>query len=189
VVIFGAMPEKQEEPTLRRSAEVLRVLFPSPIGTIGLELAGETVTRLLIEPSEAERRLFTPFEDIEGSEFLDEAFGHLSEYFAGARRSSELSYDLSATPMPSWQARVLHEVAKIPFGRTRTYQRIATASGMPDGYRQVLAALVENPIPILVPCHRVVTNKSGVGSYIGGKEKKKWLLAMEKEAMQADVER
>lgn len=183
------MPEKQEETTLRRSAEVLRVLFPSPIGAIGLELTGETVTRLVIEPGAELRSTFTPFEDLAGSDFLDEAFGHLSEYFAGARKSTELSYDLAATGIPPWQARVLHEVAKIPFGRTRTYQRIATASGMPDGYRQVLAALVENPIPVLIPCHRVVTNKSGVGSYIGGKEKKKWLLAMEKEAMQSDVER
>jgi methylated-DNA-[protein]-cysteine S-methyltransferase len=183
------MPEKQEEPTIRRSAEVLKVLFPSPIGQIGLELTGETVTRLLIEPTSDQRQDYTPFEEIDGSDFLDEAFGRLSEYFAGARKDTELTYDLAATGVPYWQAKVLHEVAKIPFGRTRTYQRIATASGLPDGYRQVLAALIENPIPVLIPCHRVVTNKSGVGSYIGGKDKKKWLLAMEKEAMQSDVER
>lgn len=187
--MFGAMPEKQEDPTLRRSAEVLRVLFPSPIGTIGLELTGEIVTRFLIEPTAEQRQEFTPFEDLEGSDFLDEAFGHLSEFFAGARKSTELRWDLSGSGLPGWQLKVLHEVAKIPYGRTRTYQRIATASGMPDGYRQVLAALVENPIPVLIPCHRVVTNKSGVGSYIGGKDKKKWLLAMEKEAMQSDGDR
>jgi methylated-DNA-[protein]-cysteine S-methyltransferase len=52
--------------------------------------------------------------------------------------------------------------------------------GHPEGYRQVLATLVNNPIPIVIPCHRVVTNKSGVGSYIGGKETKKKLLDLEK---------
>ena len=76
---------------------------------------------------------------------------------------------------------MLQEVAKIPYGRTRTYQKIASAAGHPEGYRQVLAVLVENPLPIIVPCHRVVTNKSGVGSYIAGKDKKKWLLKLEKD--------
>ena len=51
----------------------------------------------------------------------------------------------------------------------------------------MLASLLINPIPILIPCHRVVTNKSGIGSYIGGKERKRWLIQMEKEALKAEA--
>ena len=52
--------------------------------------------------------------------------------------------------------------------------------GRPDAYRQVLSVLIENPIPILIPCHRVTTHKSGSGSYVGGSERKRWLLEMER---------
>lgn len=77
---------------------------------------------------------------------------------------------------------MLKETARIPFGQTRTYQQIAEAAGSPDAYRVVLSSLLVNPIPIVVPCHRVVTNKSGVGSYIAGPEAKGWLLEMEERA-------
>jgi methylated-DNA-[protein]-cysteine S-methyltransferase len=168
-------------------AETLRVLFPSAIGSLGIELRGETITRLVIEPQGEEAARFTRFEQLDGSEFLDEVFGRLSEYFAGARKSLHLAFDLAPSGLPRFDAKVLHEVAKIPYGRTRTYQKVATAAGQPDGYRQVLAVLLENPIPIVIPCHRVVTNKSGVGSYIAGKDKKRWLLELEKEHLEEAV--
>lgn len=174
------MPE-QGDPAAASRPEALRVLFPSALGELGIELRGQTITRLVIAPEGEENAAFTPFEDLDGSEFLDEIFGRLSEYFAGARKNLDLSYDLAPSGLPRFDARVLHEVAKIPYGRTRTYQKIAAAAGQPDGYRQVLAVLVANPIPIVVPCHRVVTNKSGIGSYIAGKEKKRWLLDLERE--------
>ena len=60
---------------------------------------------------------------------------------------------------------------------------MATAAGQPDAYRVVLATLIENPIPLVIPCHRVTTNKSGIGSYIGGKKVKRWLVDMEKRAV------
>jgi len=172
---------EQGDAAVEASAETLRVLFPSAIGPLGIELRDRTITRVVIEPEGDERATFTPFEDLDGSDFLDELFGRLSEYFAGARKNLELDYDIKGTGLPRFDQKVLHEVAKISYGRTRTYQKIATSAGHPDGYRQVLAVLVDNPLPIVVPCHRVVTNKSGVGSYIAGKDKKKWLLKLEKE--------
>ena len=75
--------------------------------------------------------------------------------------------------------RVLKEVAKIPYGRTRTCQEIAEAAGRPGADRQILSVLLENPIPILIPCHRVVAGQSGIGSYVGGGERKSWLLDLE----------
>lgn len=174
------MPEMQEgsaAPALM--PEPLRVLMPSPIGPLGLELQGTVVTRLLIDPGKTERARFKPLHKIDGSETLDEIFGRLSEYFAGARRKIEIDVDLAPCGLDSLARRVLKETCKIPYGRTRTYQGLAEAAGRPEAYRQVLSILLENPIPILIPCHRVVTNKSGAGSYIGGAQRKKWLLELE----------
>lgn len=161
----------------------VRVLFPSPIGELAVEILGEVVTSLVIRPRRDQRRGFRPFDAFKGSEFLDEVFGHLSEYFAGARRSPELSFDLRPSGVTGFSRRVLKETARIPYGRTRTYRQIAEKAGQPDAYRQVLSTLVANPIPILIPCHRVVTNKSGIGSYVAGSEAKRWLLDMEQEAL------
>jgi len=178
---------EQGDAAVEPSAETLRILFPSAIGPLGIELRDQTVTRVVIDPKGAEKESFTPFEDLDGSDFLDELFGRLSEYFAGARKNLELECDIKGTGLPRFDQRVLQEVAKIPYGRTRTYQKIATSAGHPEGYRQVLAVLVDNPLPIIVPCHRVVTNKSGVGSYIAGKDKKKWLLKLEKDSREDAV--
>lgn len=169
------------------SKPTIQVLFPSALGPLGLELRGQTITRLVIEPQGEEEKRYVPIEKLDDSEFLDEIFGRLSEYFAGARKNLELAWDLGQSGLSRMEAKVLHEVARIPYGRTRTYQRIANAVGHEDGYRQVLAVLVNNPIPIVIPCHRVVTNKSGIGSYIAGKEKKRWLLDLEKKSLETAV--
>jgi len=174
------MPEMEEGSAgAALMPEPLRVLMPSPIGPLGMELQGTVVTRLLIDPNKEDRARFKPLNKIAGSETLDEIFGRLSEYFAGARRKIEIDFDLAACGLDTLSRRVLKETGKIPYGRTRTYQEIAEAAGRPEAYRQVLSILLENPIPILIPCHRVVTNKSGTGSYIGGGDRKKWLLELE----------
>lgn len=165
----------------------LHVLLPSPLGQMGVEIAGGAVTRLVIEPSREQRKGYIPFSDLVGeSEFLDELFGRMSEYFAGARRNLDIRFDLGPSGVVGFTRRVLRETAKIPYGRTRTYGRVAEAAGRPDAYRQVLSILLENPIPILIPCHRVVTHKSGVGSFVAGQERKRWLLAMEREGLEME---
>lgn len=171
------MPESAPQP--------LRVLMPSPIGPLGLELLGTAVVRLRIDPPKDECSGFAPLHKIDGSDALDEIFGHLSEYLAGARRKLEIEYNLGPSGLSGMTRRVLKEAAKIPYGRTRTHQAVAEALGRPDDYRQVLSALLENPIPILIPCHRVVPAK-GVGSYVGGADRKRWLLEMERHPLQDD---
>jgi methylated-DNA-[protein]-cysteine S-methyltransferase len=176
--------EAQERTTAALHGAVeqpLRVLMPSPIGTLGVELRGTTVTRLLIEPAERERETFSTLHEVDGSDFLDEVFGRLSEYFAGARRKLELEYDLGPWGLDSFTRRVLKETAKIPYGRTRTYEEIAEATGWPHARREVLSALLGNPIPILIPCHRVIDGKASPGAYAGGGERKSWLLEMERQ--------
>jgi methylated-DNA-[protein]-cysteine S-methyltransferase len=164
----------------------VRILLPSPLGALGLEMTGEMMSSVVIVPKGQHRRRFKPFADLkrsERSDFIDEVLGRFSEYLAGARRKLGLEYDLRAIGVTGFNRRVLRQTAKIPYGRTRTYQQIADAAGRPDGYRQVLSTLMGNPLPLVVPCHRVVTHKSGIGSFIGGPKKKQWLLKMERRGL------
>jgi methylated-DNA-[protein]-cysteine S-methyltransferase len=162
--------------------EVVRVLVPSRIGPLGVEFRHTAIIRLVIAPKGTDRRRFHPFSDFEDSEFLDEVFGRLSEFLAGARRSLDLEYDLAAAELDGFARRVLRETARVPYGKTRTYKEIADAAGRPDSYRQVVSILERNPLPLLIPCHRIVPSRAGVGGWVGGAAKKRWLLKMEQES-------
>lgn len=169
--------------------EPTRIRIPSPLGTLGIELTDEILTGVVIVPKGRERNRFRAFADLkrsERSDFLDEVLGRFSEYFAGARKNLDLEYDLKSTGITGFPRRVLRQTAKIPYGRTRTYREIAEAAGIPDGYRQVLSILSANPLPLIIPCHRVTTSKSGVGSYIAGVKKKVWLLRLEERTLAAE---
>lgn len=162
---------------------VVRFIMPVPIGHFAMEMIDGKVSRVLINPKKREVREFPDFLDLEETEETEELFGRISEYFAGVRRRLDLEWDLEPSGITGLPRRILRETSKIPYGRTRTYREVAAAAGQPDAYRVVLATLVENPLPILIPCHRVTTNKSGIGSYIGGKKVKRWLIDMEKRAV------
>jgi methylated-DNA-[protein]-cysteine S-methyltransferase len=180
----------QDPPALETtvSVERQRVLVPSPIGVLGLEFVEGVAVGLEIVPVGGRRRLYRPFGELkpaERSDDLDETIGRLSEYLAGARRRLDIDSDLDQTEADDFTRKVLREAAKIPYGRTRTYQDIATGIGRPGAYRQVLSALITNPIPIIVPCHRVVPNRAGIGSYVSSAAKKEWLLKMERRRLKA----
>ena len=152
---------------------------------VEVEPRGE-LTRLVIAPKGRERKQFTPFANLkrsDQSDFLDEVLGRLSEYLAGARSRLEIDLDLGPSGVTGFSKRVLRETAKIPYGRVRTYQQIASAAGNAGAYRQVLAILLGNPLPLVIPCHRVVTVKSGPGSYVAGPKKKQWLLRLEQRGL------
>lgn len=166
-------------PVDEMSVRPVRVLVPSPIGQLGVELVGTTVAHLRIEPSEPERSAFTPLHRLDDAEILDEVFGRLSEYFAGARRKLDLEYDIGLSGVAGLTRRILRETARIPYGKTRTYQVIAEAAGAPEGASQVMAVLLENPLPIVIPCHRVVPDPHRIGDYVAGSERKQWLLELE----------
>jgi len=171
---------QQETAALAQPApEPVRVLIPSPLGVLGIEISGQAVSRISFGPKASERKRYRPLGKMRSNEFLDEMLGRLSEYFAGARRSPEIEHDLGPSGVDAFARRVLRETCKVPFARTRTYQAIAEAAGRPEAYRQVLSILLANPIPILIPCHRVVPSKAGIGSYIGGTRRKQWLIRLE----------
>jgi methylated-DNA-[protein]-cysteine S-methyltransferase len=173
-------------PLRESAAPPLRVLMPSPIGPLGVELTGTAVSSLRINPGEPERALFTPLHQIDGSDFLDEVFGRLSEYLAGARRKLDLAFDLGPCGLNGQSRRVLREAGKIPYGKTRTYGALAETIGAPDLGR-VLSILLANPIPILIPCHRVIEDRLTIGGYVGGIESKRWLLELEQDSAPSET--
>ncbi len=114
---------------------------------------------------------------VEAPRRLDEVRRELDEYFAGRRRRFELALDWQLTA--GVVQRVLRETARIPFGETRTYGEMATSAGSPRAFRAAGSALGANPIPIVVPCHRVLRAGGGLGGYGGGLDVKRELLALE----------
>jgi methylated-DNA-[protein]-cysteine S-methyltransferase len=108
---------------------------------------------------------------------LDEPRRELEEYFAGARRGFDLPVDWQLTR--GFARRVLQATAKIPFGATATYKQVASEAGNALASRAAGNALGSNPIPIVVPCHRILHSSGGLGGYTGGVEKKRLLLGVE----------
>jgi methylated-DNA-[protein]-cysteine S-methyltransferase len=167
------------DPAPEGGAQPIRVLMPSPIGPLGVEILGTAVTRVTFDPAEPERSSFIPFHQLDGSDFLDEVFGRLAEYFAGARRRLDLEFDLCASGVDTFARRVLKEAAKIPYGRTRTCRSLAETLGRPDCGPEMVSILLGNPLPIVIPCHRVVAEDGAAGEYVGGARRKRWLLELE----------
>jgi methylated-DNA-[protein]-cysteine S-methyltransferase len=108
---------------------------------------------------------------------LDPAARELDEYFAGRRRTFDLPLDwrLSA----GFRGTVLHHLVEIGYGRTATYAAVARSAGNPKAVRAVGSACATNPLPLLVPCHRVVRSDGGMGGYLGGVAAKRTLLGLE----------
>ncbi len=108
---------------------------------------------------------------------FDEVRRELDEYFAGARRGFELAVDWSL--IAGFGLRVLEATARIPYGQVSTYERMAALAGSPRGSRAAGNALGANPIPIVIPCHRVLRKGGSLGGYGGGLERKRYLLELE----------
>ncbi|MDQ3991992.1 MAG: methylated-DNA--[protein]-cysteine S-methyltransferase [Actinomycetota bacterium] len=108
---------------------------------------------------------------------VDAVRRQLEDYFAGGRRGFELPVDWSLTR--GFGRKVLRATARIPFGRVSTYRDVAARAGSPAGARAAGNALGANPIPIVVPCHRVVHSGGGLGGYTGGLDRKELLLRLE----------
>jgi methylated-DNA-[protein]-cysteine S-methyltransferase len=108
---------------------------------------------------------------------LDTARRELEEYFNGERTRFDLPLDWTLSS--GFRRRVLEATAGIHYGGTATYRSVATKAGSPRAVRAAGSALATNPIPLLVPCHRVVRSDGGLGGYRGGLERKADLLRLE----------
>jgi methylated-DNA-[protein]-cysteine S-methyltransferase len=114
---------------------------------------------------------------LEAPRKLDEPRRELDQYFAGRRRQFELPLDWQLSR--GFGRRVLEATARIPYGTTATYKHVATEAGNARAYRAAGNALGSNPIPIIVPCHRILHSGGGLGGYTGGLERKRVLLGVE----------
>jgi len=108
---------------------------------------------------------------------LDATARELDDYFAGRRRTFDVPLDwrLSA----GFRSTVLHHLADVGYGQTASYATIAQLAGNPKAVRAVGSACASNPLPVIVPCHRVVRSDGGLGGYLGGVEAKRMLLTLE----------
>ncbi|MCK6209533.1 methylated-DNA--[protein]-cysteine S-methyltransferase [Georgenia sp. EYE_87] len=111
---------------------------------------------------------------------LDVVAHELDEYFAGRRRSFDVPLDLRLTA--GFRREVLDHLADVGYGRTVTYTELAAASGRPRAVRAAASACATNPVPLVVPCHRVLRADGTLGGYLGGLDAKRTLLELERAA-------
>ena len=114
---------------------------------------------------------------MQSSARLDGVARQLDEYFASARKvfDAPLDWRLSA----GFRSVVLHHLPEIAYGRTVSYAAVAELAGNPKAVRAVGTACATNPLPVVVPCHRVVRSDGAMGGYLGGVDAKRTLLALE----------
>lgn len=113
---------------------------------------------------------------MENDDFFKETIGQLEEYLQGKRKKFTIKLNPKGT---GFQQKVWHELQKIPYGKTVSYGDIATRINNPKAVRAVGGANNKNPIPIIIPCHRVVGKNGSLVGYAGGLEIKKRLLEVE----------
>jgi methylated-DNA-[protein]-cysteine S-methyltransferase len=110
----------------------------------------------------------------------DDVARQLDEYFAGRRRQFDVVVDLQL--VHGFRRSVIAHLQEIPYGATESYATVAIAAGSPAAVRAVGTACAHNPVPLVVPCHRVIRSDGTVGRYLGGAEAKAALLALESAA-------
>lgn len=140
---------------------LVRVAFPTQGHETVLEhLAARVSPRILHAPAR-----------------LDDASRQITEYFAGRRTHFDLPLDVRLST--GFRRGVLDHLPDIAYGRTQSYAQVAEAAGSPKAVRAVGTACATNPLPVVLPCHRVVRSDGSTGGYVGGPDAKHTLLALE----------
>jgi methylated-DNA-[protein]-cysteine S-methyltransferase len=150
---------------------VTRATLDSPIGRLVLETTDTALTQIRLPGSTAAKVV-----PARAGGVMADALTQLREYFAGRRRVFDLPLELSGT---SFQCAVWETLADIPYGATVSYGELAEMVGRPRAFRAVGQANGANPIPIVLPCHRVLASGGKIGGYGGGLAMKRRLLALE----------
>jgi methylated-DNA-[protein]-cysteine S-methyltransferase len=163
-------------------ADVVYAPVDSPFGALLAATTSTGLVRLAFPEEDADAvldglaRRVSP-RIIEDRATLERVRRELDEYFAGARRAFDIPQDWRL--VGQFQRRVLNVTYAIPYGGVLTYGEVATGAGSPRGSRAAGGALGSNPIPIVIPCHRVLRVGGALGGYAGGLERKRTLLELE----------
>jgi len=164
--------------------DVAYATLDSPLGTLLLARTDHGLVRLAYVDFEGEDEVVAELASrisprvLVAPRRLDEVRRELDQYFTGSRHEFEVPIDWRLTH--GFGRRVLRATARIPYGGVSSYKQVAAAAGSPRGFRAAGNALGSNPIPIVVPCHRVLHSGGGLGGYTGGVERKQLLLAVER---------
>lgn len=149
-------------------------IIPSPIGNLKISASEDSIVS--IEFTTEEVTAVSP-----SSLLLREAQKQLEEYFHKERQEFSLPLSPYGT---TFQQKVWKQLQQIPYGETRSYRDIAIELGNLRQIRAAATANGKNPIPIVIPCHRVIGSNGSLTGYSGGLEKKKWLLELENPFLQ-----
>jgi methylated-DNA-[protein]-cysteine S-methyltransferase len=157
------------------------IVGDTPIGDLLVGVTDRGVCRIHFDPNpEAEleslARQFGP-RVLRSAKPIDRVRRQLDEYFAGTRRSFDLDWDVRR--LPAYNQRVLEQLARVEYGSTTTYGALAAITGNPRAARAIGTVMNRNPIPIVLPCHRVVGASGNLTGYAGGLERKELLLRLE----------
>jgi methylated-DNA-[protein]-cysteine S-methyltransferase len=191
------MTPKTKSPTLEKNLKALReraaaeglldiayATADSPFGTLLLAKTPRGLVRLGLPNEDADELLadlagrISP-RVLETPAGLDAERRELDDYFAGRRHDFELPIDWQLSH--GFLLRARQGIAAIPYGETRTYTDLARGAGNERAVRAAGSACSRNPIPLVVPCHRVLRSDGSLGGYAGGLEMKEKLLEMERE--------
>ena len=157
------------------------VLDDTPVGTLLVGVTDHGVCRITFDPAperelEALARLHGP-RVLRSSRPLDRLRRELDQYFDGRLRHFDLATDLRV--LPAFNQRVLAELARVEYGETTTYGELAARAGNPQAARAVGTVMNRNPVPIVLPCHRVIGASGKLVGYAGGLDRKVTLLRLE----------
>ncbi len=170
------------EAAIEGLLEVAYTIIDTPVGPLMLAATGDGLVRVAYEREGFEGVLQVLAERITprilvAPERLDDVTHQLEEYFSGARRSFDLRLDRRLSS--GFRDAVQRQLPRIDYGHTLSYTQLAEMVGNPKAVRAVGTACATNPLPVVVPCHRVLRSDGNTGGYIGGPEVKKALLTLE----------
>lgn len=165
------------------SLDVAYRTVESPLGTLLLAATDAGLVRLAYAVEGHDRVLQTLAARISPRVLraparLDEPARQLDDYFTGRRRDFDLPVDLRLSA--GFRRAVLEQLRVIGYGATRSYTAVAAATGRPRAVRAVGSACATNPVPVVVPCHRVLRSDGTLGGYVGGLPAKRTLLDLER---------
>jgi methylated-DNA-[protein]-cysteine S-methyltransferase len=154
----------------------------TPVGTLLLAATPDGLLRVAYQQEDLDKVLAELAAKVsprvlEAPRRLDDAVRQLEEYFAGDRHRFDLPLDLSLSS--GFRRRVLSYLPDIAYGHTASYQGVASAVDNPRAVRAVGSACATNPLPLVIPCHRVIRSDGMIGSYLGGADTKRQLLELE----------